>query len=238
VSRTASKSALNERARPYRSRDIPGRSRRRASARLRQYALVTTARLTRRYLSALTAVDEDVRWSAARELTDRGSWRLRIKLEQIARSDAAPDVRASAAWTLGFRGDTRAAGTLANLLANDAEDPVVRGHAAEALGHLLPFAPRDELVARAVMKGLDDPSADVRFWSAFAAATVPVPEAAPRLRTLAAEDEADVQGWWPIATEAEWALRVLDGDPNADDVLTTYPSPNDRQVPSAHAGAR
>jgi hypothetical protein len=43
--------------------------------------------------------------------------------------------------------------------------------------------------------------------------------AEPRLRVLAAEDQREVEHWWPVATEAEWALRVLAGDPDAEDVL-------------------
>lgn len=186
-----------------------------------QDAGVTTARLVRRDLEALVSGDDTARWEAAKRLTGRGGWRLRVELERIAQHHQSPDARGAAAWILGFRDDTRAAAPLARVLADDEESPRVRGYAAEALGHLLQFRPRDEKAERVVMNGLENASADVRFWSAFASATIPVQEAAPKLRTLAAEDTAEVDGWWAVATEAEWALRTLEGDPRADDLLPT-----------------
>jgi HEAT repeat protein len=180
-----------------------------------------TARLVRRDLRALASTDDAARWEAAKRLAGRGGWRLRVELERIARHHRSPNARGAAAWTLGFRGDPRAAATLVSVLADDGENSRVRGHAAEALGHLLQFRPRDERVEQAVISGLEDASADVRFWSAFAAATIPVQAAAPKLQALAAEDKAEVDGWWAVGTEAGWALRTLEGDPHADDLLPT-----------------
>jgi len=182
---------------------------------------MTTARLVRRDLRALGSTDDDARWEAAKRLARCGGWRLRVELERIAQHHSSPDARGCALWALGFRGDPRAAATLASVLADDEEDPRVRGNAAEALGHLMQLQPHNERVEQAVIDGLDDASADVRFWSAFAAATIPVQAAAPKLRALAAEDHAEVDGWWAVGQEAEWALRTLEGDPCADDLLPT-----------------
>jgi hypothetical protein len=102
----------------------------------------------------------------------------------------------------------------------------VRAHALEALGHLLPNAPRDDAVAAAIVAALDDESVEIRFWSIFAAAVILVPEAASTLRRIAADDRSELSGWWPLATEAEWALRVLAGDPDADAVLPTLAPSN------------
>lgn len=182
-----------------------------------------SGRLTRRYLNQLTGDNDHLRWEAAKKLTNRGSWRLRIVLEAIARRHRSVEARTAAAYTLGFRADPRAARVLAAILSDTRENPQVRAHAAEALGHLLGAVMQTrEDVEQAVLGGLADPAAEVRFWSLFAAASISLLSATDLIAQLANRDHEMVDGWWPVSTEAKWALRALAGDPDADDSLPSF----------------
>jgi hypothetical protein len=67
-------------------------------------------------------------------------------------------------------------------------------------------------VRAAIRGGLRDPAAEVRFWSAFAAGVLGLQETRPHLVHLADSDGDEIAGWWTVAEEAEWALRVLNGE--------------------------
>jgi HEAT repeats len=95
----------------------------------------------------------------------------------------------------------------------------VRSQTAEALGHLLPFHSHSDEIDSAITEGLGDDSPEVRFWCVFAAAALHLTDAVPRLRALARDDHVEIPGWWEIATEAQWAIRTIEDDPRADDLL-------------------
>jgi HEAT repeat protein len=166
----------------------------------------------RRLLRELVDGDEGVRWTAAQALSGHCDRQTVRSLERILQSEADEAPRAVAAYVLGFSEQTDAAPLLARTLAYRDESVVVRAYAAEALGHLLQYNPVLAEVRTAIRIGLRDPAAEVRFWSAFAAGVLGLQEARPHLVHLADTDGEEIDGWWTVAEEAEWALRVLNGE--------------------------
>jgi HEAT repeat protein len=166
----------------------------------------------RRLLHALGGRDERARWKAAKELSSFDDEITRQRLERLLTGRRGERARAAAAYVLGFLGDAEAADALAARLADIEESTEVRAYAAEALGHLLQGAPVLAGVRTVIAAGLRDPEASVRFWCAFAAGVLGLLEARPQLTRMAGADDALVEGWWTVAEEAEWALRVLAGE--------------------------
>lgn len=165
----------------------------------------------RRLLRALARGDEARRWEAASELSNADPATVR-KVERLLQSDADETARGAAAYVLGFCGDADVAPSLARALADPDESVVVRAYAAEALGHLLQYQTVLAEVRAAIRVGLRDPAAEVRFWSAFAAGALELRETRPYLEFLDRTDTEEVDGWWSVGEEADWALRVLDGE--------------------------
>lgn len=159
----------------------------------------------------LSAPDEATRWQAARALSQEEDERTVRAVTRVLEHGERPEGRAAAAYVLGFSGATELAGVLAHRLADADESPVVRGHAAEALGHLLQHEPVLAEPRGAIAAALRDPEPEVRFWGAFAAGVLDLQEQRPRLERLTSDDAA-VEGWWTVGQEAEWALRCLDGE--------------------------
>lgn len=165
----------------------------------------------RRLVQGLSARDDARRWAAASELArDRDERALR-RVERVLEGRGSEQGRAAAAYVLGFSGESAFADVLARRLVDPDESTVVRGHAAEALGHLLQHQPVLAEIRTAIVSALIDPEPVVRFWSAFAAGALGLQESRSRLRRLLADD-AFIEGWWTVRQEAEWALRCLDGE--------------------------
>jgi HEAT repeat protein len=170
------------------------------------------SRRRRRLLQELLDGDEPTRWAAAQALSGRGDRQTVRALERILEGEHEEAPRAAAAYVLGFSEETDAALVLARTLADPRESAVVRAYAAEALGHLLQYQPVLAQVRTAIRVGLRDSAAGVRFWSAFAAGVLGLQETRPYLVHLADTDGEEVEGWWTVSEEAEWALRVLNGE--------------------------
>lgn len=136
-----------------------------------------------------------------------------LRLIALTASDDA-DERRLAIHVLGAvtprRPSTRRAVTLTllGLLADAAEDPGVRGDAAEQLA----FQPGTGALRRDViallLAGLYDAAPEVRFWCAYALATLRVRRAIPRLRELL-RDEAHIAQFWSVGEEAAWAIMTI-----------------------------
>jgi HEAT repeat protein len=171
-----------------------------------------TARERRRLLRALSKGDEGKRWKAATALVELADPKALRAVEGILQNGRDELSRGAAAYVLGFSGDSDSAPMLARVLADRNESRVVRAYAAEALGHLLQHDSVLAEVRTAIQAGLRDPAAEIRFWSAFAAGVLGLQETRPYLLHLAASDEETLPGWWSVAEEADWALRVLDGE--------------------------
>jgi HEAT repeat protein len=166
----------------------------------------------RRLVRALVDGDEAKRWTAAQALSEERDPRTVRSVRRVLEREGEEAPRAAAVYVLGFCAEPDAAPLLASTLA-DLEEPVlVRAYAAEAIGHLLQHEPVFADVRAAIRLGLRDAAPEVRFWSAFAAAVLGLQETRPYLLHLADTDGAEIDGWWSVAEEAEWALRVLDGE--------------------------
>jgi hypothetical protein len=124
-----------------------------------------------------------------------------------------------AAWAFGFgeipqplRIDTLE--SLLNVLADANRPAAVRGGVAEAVAEQLEFSDDTDLLRRAaeaVLIGLlDDDSAVVRFWAAFAVGKLKARAALPALRALTVDDTL-VPRWWTVGEEAADAIEWIEG---------------------------
>jgi HEAT repeat protein len=165
----------------------------------------------RRLVRALSARDDAKRWQAATALSRVDDPRTLRRVERLLEGRGRDESRAAAAYVLGFSGVNEVSDALARRLADPEESPVVRSHAAEALGHLLQHQPVLAEIRTAIVATLRDPEPEVRFWSAFAAGVLDLQESRPQLERLRG-DGAEIEGWWTVGQEAEWALRCLDGE--------------------------
>ena len=165
----------------------------------------------RRLVRALKARDEAKRMQAATALSQVEDLRTLRRVERLLEGRGHEEGRAAAAYALGFSGESDVSEVLARRLADTDESPLVRAHAAEALGHLLQYQPVLAGIRTAVVASLRDTEPQVRFWCAFAAGVLGLQESRPQLERMRA-DEARVEGWWTVGQEAEWALRCLDGE--------------------------
>jgi HEAT repeat protein len=83
----------------------------------------------------------------------------------------------------------------------------VRGEAAEALAH-----GHRKKSHEILMKGLRDPSKDVRFWCAFSLGEMAEERAIPTLKRLIATDRRVVKGFHSVGKEAEDALKNIQSE--------------------------
>jgi HEAT repeat protein len=166
----------------------------------------------RRKLAALAAAEGEVEIDrAAQALSETRGRRVRQGLERLLAAHERPEIRAKAAWALGFHPQgPQATDSLLRTLGDRDEDADVRAHAAEALGHLADrLGEREPDVLGALLHGLRDSSPEVRFWSAFALGNLADEAAIPALELLAARDEESVPGWWSIRKEANDSIKQI-----------------------------
>jgi HEAT repeat protein len=170
------------------------------------------SRQRRRLVRALSKGNESERWEAATALSRLDDARTVRAVERILEEEGDDAARGAAAYVLGFSGGESAASLLARVLSDRNESSEVRAYAAEALGHLLQHEPVLAEVRAAIRAGLRDDAPEVRFWCAFAAGVLGLQETRSYLVHLADSDGAEIDGWWSVAEEAEWAMRVLNGE--------------------------
>jgi HEAT repeat protein len=187
--------------------ELPPGARRRDACTLA--GLVGDRRSTPRLLVAVleNAKREEDAVASASALSVLGGARVAATVEPLLRHPRRL-VRTYAAYALGFTGQLSSAPLLAERLADVSEDVKVRAYAAEALGHLCVRLPA--IARRAIVAGLRDPAPEVRFWSVFAASFLPLTEVEADLKRLR-RDHTEIRGWWPVSTEARWALLRFAG---------------------------
>jgi HEAT repeat protein len=162
----------------------------------------------RALLAALADADATVRWEAVKALIALGDKRIVPPLIVLAQGAGASEQRAAAVYALGFLYDSRALAPLLQVLRDSQEDAQVRGHAAEALAYI-----GQRRAVPALIAALDDPSPEVRLWSAFALGELGDRRAVAPLERLAATDGTPVPGWWTVGEEAREALKHLEAAP-------------------------
>lgn len=163
-------------------------------------------------LSALYDPHPDVAREAGVSLAVCGTRRTVHPLIDAMLAAEQAEARAAAAYALGCIPNTgrREIEPLLQVVQNKDEHPRVRAQAAESLQ--CSCEPR---AVGILIEALRDPSAEVRFWAAFALGELGGPgtpgasEAVPELERLAATDREAVPGWWSVSKEAADALDRL-----------------------------
>lgn len=183
---------------------------RRRPAALRALACWFLARLNNRralplLLQALSDDDASLRSEAARSLAILGRRQATPAIIDALRKDENADVRFHAASALAMLNDGRSVEPLLQTLANLAEEPHVRGAAAESLARF-----DSPAVVPAMIFALDDESTEVRYWAAFALGELNDTRALGRLERLASSDDSiSVR---EEAAAAITAIRNVQGD--------------------------
>jgi HEAT repeat protein len=148
--------------------------------------------------------DPRIRAEAAKSLGTLDNPRAVPDLIAALQADADAVARVSAAYALGQLDDPRAVDPLLAKLADTGEEPRVRGFVAEAL-----IFYREQRVVAALIAVLSDPSAEVRFWAAFALGELKDPAALGALERLAQTDDAAVPRWGSVRDEAAAAIETI-----------------------------
>ena len=150
--------------------------------------------------------------------------RLMLDSARSARQRQAAAYALSFTWTglADVRFLEEIAEALVRVVQNQEETPGLRGQAAEGLAYL--FGPcagarhnRRQRAYRVAGKNLvivlSDPSAEVRFWSAFALGSMRYRAALPILQKLARTDKELLSNWWMVGEEAADAVDAIKGRP-------------------------
>jgi hypothetical protein len=134
-------------------------------------------------------------------------------LARVVTSPGPPELREAAVYGFVF-GSVSAPHLvlLRRVFADPYEAPGVRAQAAEALGSQLSgfrhrWQRRYVRIVDSLVRGLDDPAPEVRFWSIYALVRVEERKVLPKLRSIAATDTAACPGMWTLRQEALWAIK-------------------------------
>ena len=162
-------------------------------------------------LSVLLSADPALCWEAAKVLSCFGSKKVTNDLVGVLNNSSNQEVRAAAAYALGFKGDKIAIEPLIKVAFNDVELDYVRGHALEAIGVL---GSRNHKVVPKITELLKHDSVSIRFWAAYALAHTASSKdkhTIAELQKLAKNDNALLVGWWTVKAEAQFALDTMEG---------------------------
>jgi HEAT repeat protein len=161
----------------------------------------TSARSLVERLNGRSSIDV---YEAAKKIWERDDPRtLRSVIRTLKRGKRALN-RAAAAYALHLMHGRTAIAALESTVQNRQEHPKVRGQAAESLAITHRASSH-----RVLLRNLQDPSKDVRFWCAYALAEMGDTDALAGLRKLAKEDQRIVKGFWSVSREANWAIRRI-----------------------------
>lgn len=149
----------------------------------------------------------------SRELAESGRPQVFREFLWRMHSHPSPEVRYWSCYWLIWEHTPTA--EFIEVLEREEEYPEIRAQAAEGLANALECcSPRFAWFRRAetaLIRALEDPAVQVRWWASFALGSAKSKKAVPRLRELAAQDHAVLPGWWAVAEEAEDALSRIAG---------------------------
>jgi HEAT repeat protein len=154
----------------------------------------------------VAALDEDdgaLRATAAQALGELGAQSARDHLLKTLQVDEDMQSRRAAAYALGLIGDTSAVPDLIAVLCDPAQPPALRGMVAEALADL-----GDTSAASGLHDVLFEPSAEVRFWAAYALGRLGTSDVVAALKRLSS-DGAEVPGYGTVAEESARAISLI-----------------------------
>jgi HEAT repeat protein len=146
-----------------------------------------------------------IRRASALALGDMGASEAVPVLIRALEYDTIADVRYFAAIALGNIGDERAVEALMVAVANEDEEPEVRGVAAGHLGTI-----EEQPAVRALMATEQDPHVQVSFWKAYAHRHIGDRRAVAELRRLAKNDAGEAPGSGAVRAEVQQALRDIE----------------------------
>src|SRR5277367_600503 len=143
-------------------------------------------------------------YEAAKEIWKRGDPRTLLSVIRTLKRGQRALNRAAAAYALNLMHGRTAIAALETAVQNRQEHPKVRGQAAESLAITHRASSH-----RVLLRNLQDPSKEVRFWCAYSLAEMGDTDALAGLRKLAKEDRRIVKGFWSVSREANWAIRTI-----------------------------
>lgn len=144
----------------------------------------------RRVVAGLNARTQLEAFEAAKAVSENSDPRLVRPLIVILKNGRRPFNRAAAAFAMQMVATPKTIIALERTASDRSEHPRVRGEAAEALAHAHRKKSHDVL-----LRNLNDPSKEVRFWCAFALGEMAEMGAVAALRRLSATDNRVVRGF-------------------------------------------
>lgn len=163
-------------------------------------------------LECLQSDELELSWEAAKVIVRFKSKRVTEQLIDVLTEHPNKEVRAAAAYALGFKGDPEASRSLMEVACDEYEVDSVRTEALEAVGML---AVRSHATTKQLSELLRHASIAIRFWAAYALASIAKPKdkrVTAELKRLEKEDNALLVGWWTVSTEARFALASIRGE--------------------------
>jgi len=161
----------------------------------------------RRIISELNGRTQMEAFEAAKLFLHDSDVRLERSLIATLRCGRRPLNRTAAAYAMQWVSTTRPIEALERSVANNSENPRVRGQAAEALIHN-----HRRWSHGVLLRAVRDPSREVRFWCAFALGQMAELKAIPALKHLVETDKRVVRGYWSVAKEAADALKHIQSE--------------------------
>jgi HEAT repeat protein len=159
----------------------------------------------RRIVARLNGRTQLEAFEAAKAIWEDPDSSLERPLLSTLKNGRRPFNRAAAAFAMQILRTSKTIRALERTVESNTEHPRVRGEAAEALAHGHRKKSHDVL-----LKGLSNPSKDVRFWCAFALGEMAEQRAIVALTRLAATDKRMVKGFWSVAKEAADAIENIE----------------------------
>ena len=143
-------------------------------------------------------------FEAAKEVWNIDSSSVAKQLIETLKRGRRAFNRAAAAYAMQVVRDAHVTIALESTVRDKSENPKVRGEAAEALAHC-----HRKSTHNLLLKTLQDPSKEVRFWCAFALGQMRERKAVPILRLLMS-DHRQVRGFHSVAKEAAEAIGEIE----------------------------
>lgn len=170
---------------------------------------------TKQLLEALEHGNSSEAFEAAKSLSTLPRLPAKRIMEVLERAKDVPN-RVAAVYTLSWlrRKDNREVlQALINIADDASEYPIVRGQAFEGLG-IQKSTQRHKLwrdIERVILAGLRDPEVEIRFWACYAAGSLHMKSALPRLQEITENDSAMYPNWWRVSEEAADAIEWIFG---------------------------
>jgi HEAT repeat protein len=149
----------------------------------------------------------DLRAAAIHVLGKLEGQRALTVLPTAAQTDPEPEVRYEAVYSLQNFDGKRSADVLLSVFNNHNELPSVRGQAAESLANL-GYSRSTKRAVPALRQALAEPSAEIRFWSAYALGYLGTAEVFEDLERLF-DDSAVVEPFGSVGDEARTAIETI-----------------------------